>query len=88
MAKKATKEQKAKDDKKLAKIIGITPKLEPHGKAHDVRKGKCVVCARSGGELKLLCPGYKTAGDYIDWSQPLPVVKTKSTPVAKKAKKK
>lgn len=42
---------------------------------HDIRKGVCESCKRKGAELRAPCPGYKTAGECVDWTKPLPKVK-------------
>lgn len=37
---------------------------DPKGRPHDIRKGVCETCKRSGPELTMsACPGYVTAGD-------------------------
>lgn len=73
MAKKATA-PKSSEPKRSSPVAEF--------RKHEVAKGACAVCGRSGSELKASCPGYRTAAEYIkDWSR-------KPTPAAKKGGKK
>jgi hypothetical protein len=40
-----------------------TKQEAPKTLEHVIVKGRCSACGRTGGELKIACPGYKTAGD-------------------------
>lgn len=63
----------------------------PNRKAadHHVQGGRCIVCARVGGELSTPCPGYRTAGELIkEWPKRVATTKAKTTTTTKKGKRK
>lgn len=67
----------SKKTKPVSHYLGVASK----GKAHAIKKGKCALCKRTGGDLQQPCPGYVTAGELVDWTQPLPMARAVTSAV-------